>query len=156
VSVCGVACAPSWRTSARCRTPLPWTTCRGDTAVGGSLWALPSTRLALTPTLTPTLAHHTDTHHTDTHHTYSGGTDTDTHHTDSEVFNQCIEDAVAKFSNAEGSYMDAHRWVFSDHWFYHLVETLNDLGVLQLHIETLYPTHEDNAEFYVVLSNRMI
>ncbi len=77
-------------------------------------------------------------------------------YTDEEtaLINGCVDKAILKYLNANGSYIDAHRWVFSDQWFFDLMEALNKLGVLpQLQIETLYPTcSEDHcSEFYVVM-----
>jgi len=70
------------------------------------------------------------------------------------LINDCIDKAIMKYINANGTYVDAHRWVFSDMWFFDLIEALNKLGVLpQLQIETLYPTCAEDycSEFYVVM-----
>jgi hypothetical protein len=72
---------------------------------------------------------------------------------DGQIFlNDCLAQSMLKYYNANGSYIDAHRWIFTDHWFYELIETLNQLGVLPLHIETLYPTVDGGSQFYVILS----
>lgn len=72
--------------------------------------------------------------------------------------NECFEKAITKYYDAKGAYIDAHRWVFTDHWFYELIGKLNALGVLPaLHIETLYSTVTGGpwcTQFYAILSKQ--
>ena len=67
--------------------------------------------------------------------------------------NECVQDSIWRFVEADGAYLDIHRWVWTDQWFLELIDSLNKLDLLSLKIDMLYPTHERNSNIYVVMSN---
>ena len=67
------------------------------------------------------------------------------------LLNDCVEKAIIKYNEANGSYIDAHRWIFTDEWFHELITSLNLLKLLPLRIEKLYRTCDNCTEFYAIL-----
>lgn len=74
---------------------------------------------------------------------------------DDVILNKCVEDAMWRYAEAKGAYLDCHRWIWTDQWFHELIESLNKLGLLSLQIDMLYPTHEKSSEFYVIMSKKL-
>ena len=66
----------------------------------------------------------------------------------------CYRNAFKKFENAKGDYIDAHMWRFTPQSFYYTVESLGNMGEIDLEIEKVYDTPTNSHEFCVILRKK--
>lgn len=67
----------------------------------------------------------------------------------------CYKEALERYNNAQGEYINAHRWRFTPGQFSFIVDGLNKLDLVHLKIEKLHLTKEDHFEFYVTLKKSL-
>lgn len=60
-----------------------------------------------------------------------------------------IKNAISEYK--EQDYVDVHAWQFTPESFAKIIQLLNELGFISLHLERLYPTLRNQIEFFAVL-----
>jgi len=60
-----------------------------------------------------------------------------------------VKASIAEFET--GVYIDVHAWYFTDYSFQNIINTLEGLGMIDLHLEEMYPTNPGHLEFFAVL-----
>ena len=60
-----------------------------------------------------------------------------------------IKNAISEYK--EQDYVDVHAWQFTPESFARIIQLLNELGFISLHLERLYPTLRNQIEFFAVL-----
>lgn len=65
---------------------------------------------------------------------------------------KCYQKALNKYNEAQGKYIDAHRWRFTPQQFKFIIEELNKLGLIRFKIEKIYKTQSFHNEFKVILT----
>lgn len=63
----------------------------------------------------------------------------------------CFFDAVKEFQDANGTYIDSHKWRFTPESFYNIVEELYKMKLQPLKIEKVFCTDQNSFEFFVIL-----
>jgi SAM-dependent methyltransferase len=63
----------------------------------------------------------------------------------------CYKEAFSEYDNANGSYIDSHKWRFTPENFTHIIENLNKINLIDLKIEKIYSTMTNSHEFSVIL-----
>ncbi len=68
-----------------------------------------------------------------------------------EDVKSCFFDALKEFEDANGAYIDSHKWRFTPESFYNIVNELYKMKLQPLKIEKVFCTAENSNEFYVIL-----
>lgn len=63
----------------------------------------------------------------------------------------CYSNALKEFQEANGNYIDAHKWRFTPESFFGIVTELNKMGLQPLKIEKVFCTAPNSHEFYAIL-----
>jgi len=63
----------------------------------------------------------------------------------------CYFNALKEYNDANGSYIDAHKWRFTPESFYTIVEELYKMKLQPLTVEKVFCTAPNSHEFYAIL-----
>lgn len=67
----------------------------------------------------------------------------------------CYKEALERYNNSEGNYINAHRWRFTPTQFSFVMDSLNKLELINLKITKLHLTKKNQFEFYVILDKNL-
>ncbi len=63
----------------------------------------------------------------------------------------CYNTRIKAFEDAKGGYIDAHKWRFTPQSFSYIINSLNELGLVDLRIEKIFCTQPNSIEFSAIL-----
>jgi SAM-dependent methyltransferase len=64
---------------------------------------------------------------------------------------KCYSEVIDIFNKHNGEYINAHRWRFTPKHFEFIINSLSELGLIKLRLETIYATSWGEQEFKAVL-----
>jgi hypothetical protein len=70
------------------------------------------------------------------------------------IFENCerrVQAAEQEFYDAKGHYIDVHAWYFSPDSLSAILSALHSMGLIQLRVQSVYPTRYGDIEFWMVL-----
>jgi SAM-dependent methyltransferase len=73
---------------------------------------------------------------------------------DRDIDSDCYFGAVKEHTDAEGKYIDSHKWRFTPESFKYTINTLYKMGLINLEIDTVGCTAENSHEFGAILKKK--